>query len=115
MDFREYQQKSKLTFHIPDGIILHDDKDFKTLLGRISLGVAGETGEICEKVKKFLRGDDMPTFSNDLGKEIGDVLWYLAILADLIEVDLQYIAEKNVEKLQSRKERGKIQGSGDSR
>lgn len=79
-----------------------------------ALGMIGEAGEVSEKVKKWLRGDrDLDR--GDLIKEIGDVMWYAASLADDLGYTLQDVVDANVEKLSSRKERGVIKGSGDNR
>ena len=83
-----------------------------------ALGLAGEAGEVCEKVKKIMRdkgGVLSEADALELSKELGDVLWYVAALACEINVALSTIAEENVEKLHSRKERGMLQGSGDNR
>jgi NTP pyrophosphatase (non-canonical NTP hydrolase) len=83
-----------------------------------ALGLAGEAGEVCEKVKKIMRdkgGVLSEADAIELSKELGDVLWYLSALACEINVALSTIAEENVEKLHSRKERGMLQGSGDNR
>jgi NTP pyrophosphatase (non-canonical NTP hydrolase) len=53
--------------------------------------------------------------SLELSKELGDVLWYVSALACEINVSLSTIAEENIDKLNSRQERGKLQGSGDNR
>jgi len=83
-----------------------------------TLGLAGETGEICEKIKKIIR-DDGGVISDErkmlLGKELGDVLWYIATLASELGLDMGEIAEGNLEKLAARKEAGKLHGSGDLR
>ena len=83
-----------------------------------ALGVAGECGEIMEKIKKFFcdeHGVPSTKFIDAIEKEIGDVLWYLARLADAFGLSLNQIALKNAAKLQSRMERGKIHGDGDDR
>lgn len=81
-----------------------------------SLGLAGEVGEVCNKVKKILRDNkDIEEVRDDLRAELGDVLWYLAALASDLDLSLQVIAELNLQKLQDRQERGVIQGSGDNR
>ena len=84
-----------------------------------ALGLTGEAGEIANKVKKILRDDydsvELMAKKLELSKEIGDVLWYCAALADDLGFDLCEIAQKNLDKLQSRAERGTIQGSGDNR
>ena len=83
-----------------------------------TLGLCGEAGEVAEKIKKMLR-DDGGVLSGErraaLGQELGDVLWYLAQLATEADLDLDAIAEANLEKLLSRRERDVLQGSGDDR
>lgn len=79
-----------------------------------ALGLAGEAGEIAEKVKKYLRGD-RELDREALLKELGDPLWYIASLADDLGFTLQDVVDANVEKLTSRKERGVVKGSGDDR
>jgi len=84
-----------------------------------ALGLAGEAGEIANKVKKFVRdGYDQEGFEQkqiELMAEIGDVLWYCAALARDIGFDLQHVAQYNIHKLQDRAARGKIGGDGDNR
>ena len=83
-----------------------------------ALGLAGEAGEVAEKVKKMLR-DDAGTLTDErraaMAKELGDVLWYLAQVASEAGLSLSQIAESNLGKLASRQARGKLQGSGDHR
>lgn len=83
-----------------------------------ALGLNGEAGEVAEKVKKVLRDND-GNFSKDkcieIAKELGDCLWYVTTLAHSIGYTLEEIAEINIEKLQSRKIRGVINGNGDNR
>jgi NTP pyrophosphatase (non-canonical NTP hydrolase) len=83
-----------------------------------ALGLAGEAGETCEKVKKTLR-DNNGVFDeervNALKKEIGDVLWYCAALSRDLGLSLNDIAEANIAKLQARRAAGTIQGNGDNR
>ena len=78
-----------------------------------TLGLCGETGEVAEKVKKQVR--DGVFNRHEVAKELGDVLWYLANLANDIGYNLDEIADINIEKLTSRKNRDKIKGSGDNR
>ena len=81
-----------------------------------ALGLAGEAGEVADKVKKIYRdGRDDAQFKGEIAKEIGDVLWYCAALADDLGFTLQQIAEMNIYKLKSRMVTGKIQGDGDNR
>ena len=78
-----------------------------------ALGLTGEAGEYSEKVKKFLRDG---TFDKEAAAlELGDVLWYVTRSANELGFSLEYIANKNIEKLMSRKERGVLGGSGDNR
>ena len=79
----------------------------------MALGIGNEAGEVQGKIKKRLRGDKV--YSDDIAKEIGDVLWYCAGLATVLGYDLDEIAQQNIDKLESRKVRGKLQGDGDSR
>lgn len=79
-----------------------------------TLGLVGEAGELANKVKKVLRGD-APMDKGALGAELGDVLWYVASLADDLGLDLNSVATANVFKLKSRAERGVLKGSGDDR
>lgn len=79
-----------------------------------AMGLAGEVGEVLNKVKKHYRdGTELDT--EGLTKELGDVLWYLAALATDLDIDLEDAAGGNLTKLQSRMERGVIGGSGDYR
>ena len=78
-----------------------------------SLGLANEAGEVLGKVKKIIRDG---TFNReDIADELGDVLWYAAALARDLNVDLSNIAQRNLDKLASRQERGTLKGSGDKR
>lgn len=81
-----------------------------------TLGLAGEAGEIANKVKKMQR-DNLSThdLSEFISKEIGDVLWYCSQLATEFGLSLNNIAVENMEKLSDRQERGVLQGSGDNR
>jgi NTP pyrophosphatase (non-canonical NTP hydrolase) len=83
-----------------------------------TLGLAGEAGEIANKVKKILRdnsGELQEDVRQNLISELGDVLWYVAALATDLKTELSEVANKNIEKLNSRKNRGAIGGSGDNR
>jgi NTP pyrophosphatase (non-canonical NTP hydrolase) len=83
-----------------------------------ALGLASEAGEVAGKVKKALRdrqGDFDPPSVEAIEDELGDVLWYVAILAADLGLSLDAIAIRNVEKLRSRMERGRLGGEGDLR
>ena len=126
MEFNEYQQNARTT------------AIYKHPIMYPALGLAGETGEVCEKVKKLYRdinNFDSEYYTNpgyvyghteeeeklilnkkeEIKKELGDVLWYLANLASDFDLTLDEIAKTNIEKLFSRKERGVLKGSGDNR
>jgi NTP pyrophosphatase (non-canonical NTP hydrolase) len=78
-----------------------------------ALGLASEAGEFAGKVKKAIR--DNVYDSEAMIAELGDVLWYLARAAAELDVHLSDVAIDNITKLKSRKERGKLGGSGDDR
>jgi NTP pyrophosphatase (non-canonical NTP hydrolase) len=81
----------------------------------LGLCIAGEASEISEKLKKAYRDNGGKVNVVLMAKEIGDVLYYLMRYAHLLGYDLEGIARLNVEKLESRKERGKLRGEGDDR
>lgn len=110
MELNEYQKKALTT-------AVYDAK-YKIIYP--ALGLAEETGEVVGKVKKWLRGDDGAGEMSEERKEalkgeLGDVLWYLSALAADLGMTLEEVANFNVNKLQSRKERGAIKGDGDQR
>ena len=109
MQLSDYQQRSRATAVYPDA---GDNLTYP------ALGLCGEAGECAEKVKKAIR-DDGGMLSDErraaLAAELGDVLWYVAQLATEAGLELDEIAEDNLAKLLSRRDRGALQGSGDSR
>lgn len=109
MKLSDYQKMAKTTALYPNAA---------SNLYYPALGLGGETGEVLNKVKKIMRDHDgqiTDEFRESLKNELGDVLWYVAALASELKLDLNDIAQANIEKLFSRKERGVIQGSGDDR
>ncbi len=93
-------------------------KDKPNELVHLFLGLCGESGEIAEKAKKIIRdhASDFSKFdTEDLAKELGDVLWHIAVIAHHFDIPMEKIAKGNIEKLASRLERGVISGSGDNR
>jgi len=83
-----------------------------------TLGLTGEAGEVANKVKKIIRDDGNKInegLVQEISAEIGDCLWYISVLADDIGVKLSDIANSNLEKLENRKKKGTIHGSGDDR
>lgn len=85
----------------------------------LTLGLTGEAGEIANKVKKVIRdnnGKPMSKATKELiAAELGDVLWYVAMLSDELGSSLDDIADNNLWKLANRKTRNKLGGSGDNR
>lgn len=109
MTFAEYQKNSQRTALYPN---IGNNYIYPTL------GLASEAGEVAGKIKKIIR--DKGGLVNDadrqeLEKELGDVLWYIAQIATELKIDLDNIATHNLEKLLSRLERNKIGGNGDNR
>ena len=87
-----------------------------------ALGLAGESGEAVDKIKKIWRnlgitdGRQYTEFQKtELVKEISDVLWYIAALASELDVTLSHVATVNIEKLRDRRDRGVIKSEGDNR
>ena len=114
MDFDEYQMLSKETaeqWADPDASSEYDQKLTAMFL---ALATNGESGELAEKVKKYVREDD-EQYLEDAKYEIGDILWYLSQLASLLDENFSDIAEDNIEKLFDRDERNQILGEGDYR
>lgn len=111
MTFDEYQKKAIQT-------AVHKEKDFWSSAVYRTLGLTGEAGEVAEKMKKIIRDKGGVVSDSDkaeIVKELGDVLWYVQALADYLDVPLEQVAKGNLDKLASRKDRGKIKGSGDNR
>jgi NTP pyrophosphatase (non-canonical NTP hydrolase) len=110
MTLEEYQKQALTT-------VIASDSEFRDLLHWV-LGINGEAGEIAEKIKKIIRdknGEVSKEDKTELAKEVGDVLWYLAVFAHHLGVPFEQIAQQNLDKLQSRKARGVLSGSGDNR
>lgn len=82
-----------------------------------ALGLAGEAGEVANKVKKVMRGDTEFTddAKQEIAAELGDLLWYIARCADEIGYPLAEIAAMNAGKLRARQQAGTLKGSGDQR
>ncbi len=111
MDFDEYQRLAART-----GFYGTEDK--KYILMYLSMGLAGESGEVIEKVKHVVRdqlGEITPEKRELLKKEIGDVLWYASQIARAFDLSFDEIAELNIKKLADRAARGVIKSEGDTR
>lgn len=78
-----------------------------------ALGLIGEAGEVSEKIKKGIRDNVLD--KQEVAKELGDVLWYLSVLAAEMGYDLSDVAQMNLDKLNDRKARDKLRGEGDNR
>lgn len=113
MEFVDYQREAIKTAQFTTGSL--------RALSYTTLGLTGEAGEVAERIKKILRleGVDLDTAiaerREDIVKEMGDVLWYLAALCRELGVTLEEVAGANLKKLQSRYDRGVIYGDGDNR
>ena len=111
MNFNDYQKQAIKT-------AINRERDFWSAGVYRTLGLVGEAGEVAEKIKKIIRdkqGKISKADKAEIIKEMGDVLWYLQALADFLGVEFEEVAQSNLRKLRSRKQRGKIGGSGDNR
>jgi NTP pyrophosphatase (non-canonical NTP hydrolase) len=108
MELSEYQHLSRRTAEYPRA----------AWLAYPALGLAGEAGEVAEHAKKAIR-DDAGTITDErraaMAKELGDVVWYVAQLASELGLDLDELAQVNLDKLLSRQRRRVLSGSGDER
>jgi NTP pyrophosphatase (non-canonical NTP hydrolase) len=108
VELSEYQRLSRRTAEYPR----------EAWLTYPALGLSGEAGEVAEHAKKAIRDDGGQVTDERRGamaKELGDVLWYVAQLASELGLDLDEIAQGNLDKLLSRQRRGVLSGSGDER
>lgn len=106
MDFNEYQDKAQTTAVYPynlNGGIFYP-----------ALGLAGEVGELLNKIKKVAR-DNVELNKEDMKKELGDILWYVSQLSTELGIDFDEVASSNISKLKDRKDRKVLKGSGDDR
>jgi len=78
-----------------------------------STGLPGETGEVCEKLKKYVRDGTLD--KDALCRELGDVLYYLTAIALAFGLTLDQVMQANMDKLLDRAKRGVMRGSGDRR
>ena len=109
MNVDEYQRGALRTAAPPDK---------RNELFHLVLGLVGECGEVAEKFKKWIRdldSDESRIDRADIAGELGDVLWYVAVLADHLGLSLDDIATANLAKLAGRQDRGLLGGSGDNR
>lgn len=111
MELNDYQRRATETAIYPD------DTDIEAH-SYCALKLNGEAGEVAELVGKAIR-DDGGRISEErrqaLKYELGDVMWYVANLANDLGFTLDDVCNGNLKKLSSRKERGVLQGSGSNR
>lgn len=108
MEINEYQQAALSTAYYP--------KDISLIY--LALAINGEAGEVAEKVKKLYRdrnGVGDMNFAKSVAAELGDVLWYVSVMASELGFTLEDVAKMNIDKIKSRKERGVLGGNGDNR
>lgn len=108
MNFEDYQtQASKTAIYNDADVVIYP-----------VLGLLSEAGEVAGKVKKVLRdnnGQFLPEHREAIADEVGDCLWYIASICTDLGFGMETIAQRNLNKLNSRMARGVIQGSGDTR
>ncbi len=116
MNFNEYQKQAVSTDISGKGARIKYAHD-PAYVDKI-LSLVGESGEVAEKFKKIIRdkkgvisGED----KQEIIKELGDVLWYIAVIAHYLDVPLSELVQMNVDKLTSRKQRSALSGKGDNR
>ena len=111
LSFEDYQRLAARTAVYPD-------RESDDIAPYPALGLAGESGEVAEQIKKAIR-DDGGAITDErraaLRKELGDVLWYLSALCDELGLELADVAGENIDKLRDRQQRGVISGDGDER
>lgn len=108
LSFNKYQQIAKTTaVYSKKWAVLYP-----------ALGLPNEAGEVAGKLKKVFRDNDgnlTRKMKADISKELGDVLWYVAALCTDLGLNLNDVAQENLDKLLDRQARGKLHGSGDNR
>ena len=110
MTFDEYQKQALTT------VVQHPDPLMNQTI--FAMGISGEAGEVLEKWKKLVayrEGKITQEDTDDFAKELGDVVWYIAVMADSLGLSFDDIMQRNVEKLKSRKARDVLKGQGDNR
>jgi len=108
MNVNEYQSWTETTAIYP--------KEFE--LSYLALGLVGEAGEIANHIKKVLRdynGKVTDEMKKTLINELGDIEWYIARLCEFLGTTIEDVMQINFEKLESRKKRNVLKGSGDNR
>lgn len=93
MTINEYQKLAMTT--------LNPALDKKDILINGVMGLCGESGEAIDIVKKHL-GQGHELDKEHLIKELGDIAWYIAEVATVLDVDLEEVLTRNIEKLKAR-------------
>jgi|1186.fasta_scaffold396783_2 NTP pyrophosphatase (non-canonical NTP hydrolase) len=117
-DFNKYQTQAYMTAAYVEEAEKAGGNIGMTCIFYAAMGLAGEAGEVANKVKKMLRDDSgimTPERRDQIAEELGGVLWYAAALCTELDIYLGAVASHNLEILASRKERGAITGDGDQR
>lgn len=117
MNLNDYQKQAAVTDTFGNKKVVDLSANDPAYVAKI-LGLVGEAGEVAEKYKKIIRDKKGVISDSDkeaIKKELGDVLWYVALLSKYLGEDLETIADINLKKLSSRHERGAIHGKGDNR
>jgi len=91
--FNQYQEEARRT--------LNTEIDAQYILANLGMGLAGEAGEVCDYLKKVVFHGH-PLDPKKVSEELGDVLWYLANVAEAAGLSLGDIAEQNIAKLRER-------------
>lgn len=110
MQLNKYAEFTRTTAIYPDACT-----GYVSELQYLALGLAGEAGEVANKVKKLYRDGDSQEKRDELPKELGDVFWYLARLCDALDMAPEDVLSMNFTKLMSRKNRDRLGGDGDNR
>lgn len=98
-------QRSAMTFRLPTAT-----REYALL------NLVAEAGEVAGKAAKHIRdGGDIDQYNESIKKELGDVMWQAAAVAQDHGFTLSEICQHNLDKLESRKQRDVIHGSGDNR
>lgn len=103
MNFNQFQKECKRT--------ANPNLTYSQAAMNWALGIAGEAGEYCELIKKSEFHGKMLD-KEDAKKELGDVLYYVAMAATNLNIDLESVAEENVRKLRARYPDGFVEGGG---
>ena len=103
MELNDYQQKA-LSFRLPTANPLY-----------ALLNLASEVGELHGHIAKGIRDTPNKDYYKNIRKELGDILWCLAVVCHDFDFSLGEIAELNIIKLTKRTADGTVQGSGDNR